>query len=546
MYQNMKYLFLLLLFLISSAKAYAAAPIPNIYLDLNRASLQWVSKYTYPNAFIDGNSFTWNVWIYPRSLPANNEAYSIFNMGDGWSSIQFWIRNINNTLGWYFQAGGPNNGAVAFDLPDNVPVNTWSYISIVYDTNNHTLSIYRDAQFVGSNSNYETSIVVPDTTFLIGNNHDSQSFDGYISSVSMLHNAYSIVALGNFYNSGVSLSNPDLYAYYSFDNTYDDAIGGNTMIPQNGAGFGAPPIPTATPIPPTPTITSTPTPSPTGLPPPTPTPKPLVSAGLCQVWYVGSNKWRVQNVYPLAVDELRVNGQFCNNGGCGIGALNAVGVQFENWNIDFPNGKSWWWTYGAGLRMDIGESVDFETRCVLDVQCVYADGTVSEATTPIDQSMRGPLCLYSQDSPVSCPDLTFNVPVINWYFSFPDWFCKFKIWLLDVLKTLFIPTEGDLTFAFNTWYDIAKTKMPFALILPVMLPDFTVTYAEAGIAPDLSFVSEAKIGGVTVNSIPIDILGIDVTGNFYNQIIYFRNLFKLVISIAFIGYIIGLIQRFRS
>jgi hypothetical protein len=296
---------------------------------------------------------------------------------------------------------------------------------------------------------------------------------------------------------------------------------------------------------PTPTITPTPSASPTPTITPTPTPNPgyyippSEESSSCSVSLfdsVGGNQYyEIRNFSAQNIKQIDFYGSFCWPGtvSCGFGyTQGSSGINLsDDWYIDWyitPNHATWKWF--TGFTKD--SYAIFNTRLVDSATCTYDDNSIVNAIVPYG-SFLNPAEATASGSitgiPTTCSDLEFTVPVINWYFHFPNWLCELKKFIGSLFSI-------DWNYS-NTKYNELKSNFSNTAIVGIMLQLPSLDFSHWNVASDSAVTEFPEIhipiqtkyctSGICDDS---TLINIDIATSSTNTAIPFVNTVKTVIK----------------
>ena len=156
-------------------------------------------------------SYTVGAWVYENS----DTAAQTFLSQDGSQASAFLLQNDPTTKEWRLAAAAADTATTSHpgvDSSSAIALNTWTYLTGVYDASAKTLSLYVNGALAGS---------VPYTTawassgaFAIGRDLQggaaNQYLDGDIEGVQAYQQALSAAQISTLYNGGSLLSSPDI------------------------------------------------------------------------------------------------------------------------------------------------------------------------------------------------------------------------------------------------------------------------------------------------------------------------------------------------
>ncbi|MCB0482765.1 MAG: hypothetical protein KDC83_15150, partial [Flavobacteriales bacterium] len=171
----------------------------NDYVSIpHNASLNLSGKYTIM-AWAKTHQYGVQAQVIGKSNTSGTQAtYSLF---------------LSGSQGWAFQS---YDGTFDLIYSNTAPtINEWYHLAGVYDAGN--IYLYINGELVGSNTS--GTPVHNSIPLVIGGFSDGQRFNGEIDEVQIWTDALSATEIANYYKRRPNLSNTDLLAYYSFDET---------------------------------------------------------------------------------------------------------------------------------------------------------------------------------------------------------------------------------------------------------------------------------------------------------------------------------------
>jgi len=182
---------------------------------------------------------TYNMWIKPSSLPG----FCMFlHIPSGTQGPGIGLRPGGNLT--FFRASVNN------DLKSGITISTgvWQMITIVYRSGgSNNVDFYVNGSLLHTGS-LSVGAAGGSNMYIGSNGATNGVYDGLIDEVSIWDSALSPSKISQLYNSTVGLQYPngngidavwdDLLAYYTADNTPNDAIGSNNGTLVNGATYG--------------------------------------------------------------------------------------------------------------------------------------------------------------------------------------------------------------------------------------------------------------------------------------------------------------------
>lgn len=186
-------------------------------------------------------SHSYSAWVYPTNL---NETYNfVFQNGDGISGTAL-ILNTNK-IGFFYKGGTYFRAGTA-----TLTLNAWNHIVVVYDgggLNNGNVSFYLNGAFdVTVATPYWTETPTYAYTQIGRYSSGAHFFNGLVDEVGVWNRELTASEVTELYNSGSGKQYPtgilplwsDLLAYYTADNTPNDALGNYNGTLVNGATYG--------------------------------------------------------------------------------------------------------------------------------------------------------------------------------------------------------------------------------------------------------------------------------------------------------------------
>lgn len=167
------------------------------------------------------NQLTVSAWVYPTSRPTSGSLYTIVSKD---TNYEFHLDSAGHVF-WYWQRS--NGNANSLTTTETIPLNTWSHITIRYDSSlpgNQRQRIYINGVAVKS-GNDSNSLRTNTLNLEIGRdyNFDSRSFDGRIDEVAIYSRALSDSQILDLYNQRHQCSGPTLQCFSdSFDSSLSD------------------------------------------------------------------------------------------------------------------------------------------------------------------------------------------------------------------------------------------------------------------------------------------------------------------------------------
>ena len=222
-------------------------------------SNDWVNCGTDPSIVLNGStSFTLEAWIYPRSSVGGSGAthnHEIFTTEGGGGTRSGYIFRYGGSLRRldfviFYGAGG--SGFTQVRSSNNaLTLNTWQHVAAVYDGSN--MYLYVDGVQVGITANTRALNGSPRPLGIGGGSLNTRHHNGLIDEARVWNDARSQAEIQNFACSVDPSQEPNLVAYYKFDETsgtlLPDLAGSNDGTLQNMdnadwvAGTCAPPCP---------------------------------------------------------------------------------------------------------------------------------------------------------------------------------------------------------------------------------------------------------------------------------------------------------------
>jgi hypothetical protein len=267
------------------------------------------------------------------------------------------------------------------------------------------------------------------------------------------------------------------------------------------------------------------------------TPQPS-GTGLCTWWYNGKysgnpdlGTWRVHNDHTAKILRVEIHGIFCdpvNGTPCGIGVagVDPYYVSVNDYGVQWPD-----YYFVQTSDWHHGEELEFRTQWqIMSVECLYENNDYSLGTTPPGKTTRNP----DYDGPIqtedACTDLYYSVPVINWNFSFPDWWCRFKIWFNDLI---FLDTDYAI-MKYEEVNTAVNEHIPFYYTSGILNLDWGSTLGTpSGTIPDfdLTFQPKLKAGDP-------DPIVIHVDGSVFDPVVPFVSMirfsFRILLWVTFV------------
>ncbi len=287
---------------------------------------------------------------------------------------------------------------------------------------------------------------------------------------------------------------------------------------------------------------------------PTPTPTPILdpyyipeSDNKCSVWYnnnneLGNGVWHIQNNYSEDISIIDVYGY--NWQSVGWGVINGNATLFDsytNFGADPQVAHSEWSAF------DPETVVSFESNgFVVNVVCTYPSYGQSTAFVPAGKTISNPDNPYvggSATIPISCENLAFNVPVINWSFEFPNWGCQ----LIQFINSLFAINTSATQANYDALVTFANTKTPTIYINALNGLNFGDSLGDTDTIPPfyMEWTPQYFTNGIPEN---LDPVVIDIEASTFEPIqpfiTYVRTFLQLLLWVGMLFYFVNLSKRF--
>jgi len=200
----------------------------------SRQALDFDGSNDYIDCGIDQNllvsSFTVSAWVYPETSVNNSGvagAHGEYSGGPGGIIfLQFedhqWACGIGNSS--------------AFQRVDiDLPLNQWSYITMVYSSNNF-IKVYSNGILIGVNNSISTLNPATDSYFWIGRAYDATNryFDGKIDEFSVWTEILTESEIREIMFKSLEGNESGLFAYYRFDHADGTTLYDMTSNGHNG------------------------------------------------------------------------------------------------------------------------------------------------------------------------------------------------------------------------------------------------------------------------------------------------------------------------
>ena len=162
------------------------------------------NSYLNAGEILPTNSYTESAWIYMAQQTASNE-YNILSGDTTSGGHAFWVPNslsssfCSNTGGtaWAVRAGHNNDWCEVVST-SAVPLNTWTHVSVTYDSTTTTMKLYFNGVLEDTNTSVDA---VSDPTVQIGGFIGNNLWNGSLDEVTLFNRALSDSEIQALYNS---------------------------------------------------------------------------------------------------------------------------------------------------------------------------------------------------------------------------------------------------------------------------------------------------------------------------------------------------------
>lgn len=132
------------------------------------------------------NEFTASAWVYPTSQPSGSGLHSIFSKD---TNFEVHLNSTRKVFWWWQESNGSTRTLTSSNA---LPLNTWSFITLRYNSQNSQATIFINGEVAASSSSNQTrSLRTNANPFQIGQdqNYAGRAFDGAIDEVQLFDSA---------------------------------------------------------------------------------------------------------------------------------------------------------------------------------------------------------------------------------------------------------------------------------------------------------------------------------------------------------------------
>ena len=186
-----------------------------------------------PAYAITGNTITVEAWVFPMSLPAENQQYIIvkrpYYEGEPYRSYELNIENFDEDVVPRFSfivtdGTVPLNGVFPND-PDPAVLGSWTHVAGVYDGSMARLYINGE---MAAEETFTENIGAGDVGFFIGGRFRNERFHGLIDEVRLWNIARTQTEIQNNMNTTLNGNEPGLMGYWPLDEATE--VNGNFPV----------------------------------------------------------------------------------------------------------------------------------------------------------------------------------------------------------------------------------------------------------------------------------------------------------------------------